>query len=294
MQNSCLSSFQTFFFFFKKKKKLVRIFLLWEDFQPHPNGLVCNLEKLVLVNKEAERRELILDVTFFTGHMSGPNWIPAWMLLKDAPKPAGVMQVISNGETLSCGYKNPYVDGEKFDLNCVFIVHETIEESVLAAEELLITSVVSALKGSQVVWNLANEPDLVAIPSVAEANAWCRRMVKTIRSIDKTNPITCGFHAPSLREEGNGFRVDLFEQFDVPVIHGYPMYAAGWARSPLDAEFVPNLCQMTSAMNRGRPCLAEEFGGCTLPGASQTMEFSSYGAVRKQVQREKKSLSVLL
>jgi hypothetical protein len=64
-------------------------------------------------------------------------------------------------------------------------------------------------------------------------------MSKVIKNIDSSNPITVGFHAPSLREEGNGFRVDLFETFSVPVIHGYPMYAAGWAKSELDAQFVP-------------------------------------------------------
>ncbi len=98
---------------------LVRIFLLWEDFQPTPTQ-ICNLDKLVLVSKEASLAGLILDVTFFTGHMSGPNWIPSWMLIRDAPKPQGVMQVISNGEIVNCGYRNPYTDGNSSPLFCFF------------------------------------------------------------------------------------------------------------------------------------------------------------------------------
>jgi endo-1,4-beta-mannosidase len=46
--------------------KLVRIFLLWEDFQPSPTE-VRNVDKLLLVNQEANAQGLMLDITFFTG-----------------------------------------------------------------------------------------------------------------------------------------------------------------------------------------------------------------------------------
>src|SRR5262245_5755900 len=56
---------------------VVRIFLLWEDVQPTPDrvsaGVVRDLETVAEV---AADRGLGLDVTFFTGHMSGPNWAP--------------------------------------------------------------------------------------------------------------------------------------------------------------------------------------------------------------------------
>ena len=98
---------------------------------------------------------------------------------------------------------------------------------MIAAEELLLKAVVSALRNhGPVVWNLANEPDLVVIPNFEEAEKWICRMVKTIRDLDPINPITCGFHAPSLREAGNGFQVQLFKHLSVPVNHAYPMYAA--------------------------------------------------------------------
>jgi hypothetical protein len=40
------------------------------------------------------------------------------------------------------------------------------------------------------------QPDLVAVPTVAEAEAWIRRMRDTIREIDMKTPITVGMHAP--------------------------------------------------------------------------------------------------
>jgi endo-1,4-beta-mannosidase len=249
--------------------RLVRIFLLWEDFQPSPTTVAC-MDKLNTVADLAVAAGLRLDVTFFTGHMSGPSWIPEWMLLPGEPMPPGVLQVVSGGRLVNCGHRNPYTD-----------------EMCLAAEERLLEAVVGALctrsDGAVAMWNLANEPDLVAIPSPAEAEAWVGRMARCIRQVDPTTPITVGLHAPALREHV-GFRANVFSRFDlVPVMHGYPMYAAGWAESPLDASFVPGLCRMVSRLNGdNRGTLAEEFGGCTVPGPSRTIEFSSYGNTRRQ------------
>ena len=56
---------------------LVRIFLLWEDWQPEPDRVEESaLENLEVVCNIAAALNLKLDVTFFTGHMSGPNWVP--------------------------------------------------------------------------------------------------------------------------------------------------------------------------------------------------------------------------
>lgn len=60
--------------------------------------------------------------------------------------------------------------------------------------------------------------------------------------------------------EDNGLRVnDIFSEVDIPVMHGYPMYA-DWATGPLDPDFVPYLCALTTALC-GKPTLMEEFGG---------------------------------
>ncbi|HNX60080.1 MAG TPA: beta-galactosidase, partial [Spirochaetota bacterium] len=70
---------------------LVRIFLLWDDFQNEPESVVRqSLDNLETVCDIAAQKSLSLDITFFTGHMSGPNWAPRWSLkgnpLKDARK----------------------------------------------------------------------------------------------------------------------------------------------------------------------------------------------------------------
>ena len=67
----------------------VRLFLLWESFQPSPDRIdrkaVADLRTVCDI---AADNGLKLQPTFFTGHMSGPNWAPDW-LLSDRPTQAG-------------------------------------------------------------------------------------------------------------------------------------------------------------------------------------------------------------
>jgi endo-1,4-beta-mannosidase len=197
------------------------------------------------------------------------------MLLPDKPMPPHVKQVVSNDKIVNCGYRNPFSD-----------------PMVMDAEERLLRAVVPRLVGHSGLglWNLGNEPDLVAHPPTADAGrAWVRRMAGVIRELDKATPgspgtpITCGMHTPSLIME-IGFHVnEVFSEVDLAVMHGYPMYAEGWADGPLDPHFVPGLCALTSALS-GKPTLAEEFGGCT-EGAgnpSKVWEWTAYGEPRKQ------------
>lgn len=248
---------------------LVRIFLLWEDWQPEPDMVSPEaLAHLETVCNIAADLGLSLDVTFFTGHMSGPSWTPPWMLNPQQPMPPGVKQVVSRRKIVNCGYANPFTDA-----------------LVLKASELLLRAVVSRFKDYPAIglWNLGNEPDLFAIPPDAAAGkAWVRRMVTLIREIDPDHPITCGLHLPSLTED-NGLRIhDVFEEVDLPVIHGYPMYA-DWAKGPLDPDFVPFLCALVTALC-GKPTLMEEFGGCTeAPGKpSSVWKWTAYGQPREQ------------
>src|SRR5579859_2236199 len=84
---------------------VVRIFLLWDDFQPTPDR-VEHLDELRQVADVAEAHHLKLDVTFFTGHMSGPNWAPRWLMGGDiAPR---FRQLVSGGQIVTGGYRNPY------------------------------------------------------------------------------------------------------------------------------------------------------------------------------------------
>ncbi|MEW5872146.1 MAG: glycoside hydrolase family 2 TIM barrel-domain containing protein [Chloroflexota bacterium] len=249
---------------------LVRIFLLWEDWQPQSDSVsIAALHALEQTCDIAAGLGLSLDVTFFTGHMSGPSWAPPWMLHPGEPMLPGVRQVVSAGQVVDCGYANPYTD-----------------PTVLRAERLLLHSVVSTFKDHPAIgiWNLGNEPDLFAWPpSAAHGHAWVREMATIVRDLDPHHPVTCGLHMPDLLGDF-GLRIhDVFAEVDLPVMHGYPMYAEGWARGPLDPDFVPFLCALTSALC-GRPTLMEEFGGpTTAPGEpSATWEWPAYGQAHRQ------------
>jgi endo-1,4-beta-mannosidase len=249
---------------------VVRIFLLWDDWQPSPDAVSPDcLKNVVTVADIAAENGLGLDVTFFTGHMSGPNWSPRWLLDANAPVPSRwVRQVVSSGQVVTGGYRNPYTDPVALD-----------------AERLLLRTVVSALKDHPAVWmwNLGNEPDLFALPPDAAAGrAWVREMTQLIKSIDPNHPVTCGLHSASLLED-NGLRVNqVYGETDVAVMHSYPMYLP-WARSPLDPDLVPYTCALVTALC-GKPTLMEEFGGCTVgPGEpSQVWEWTRYGLPNTQ------------
>jgi endo-1,4-beta-mannosidase len=169
------------------------------------------------------------------------------------------------------------------------------DPEALSAERLLLETVVGAYRDHPAIWmwNLGNEPDLFAYPdSAAAGQAWVGEMTGLIRELDRSHPVTTGLHTANLFEE-NGLRVDqVFAESDVAVMHGYPMYI-DWARHALDPDFVPFLCALVTALS-GKPCLAEEWGGCTAPypGESAIWEWVSYGRPRTQFMAGEEDLAV--
>jgi endo-1,4-beta-mannosidase len=238
------------------------------------------LDHLVAVADAADDRGLGLDVTFFTGHMSGPNWAPGWLLDREGEKAPGGLRVISGERVTTSGYRNPYVD-----------------PVALAAERVLLREVCGLLAQHPGVWlwNLGNEPDLFALPPSSSAGAaWVAHMTAFIRELDPVRPITIGTHVPSL-ESDNGLRVDaVFETCDLSVMHAYPVYAT-WAASPTDPELVPFVCALTATL-AGKPVLAEEFGACTAPPRqpTQTLEWEVEGTKRRQLLLSEDDLATYL
>jgi endo-1,4-beta-mannosidase len=244
---------------------LVRIFLLWDDFQPEPDRVSTTaMNHFAEVCDIAADNDLSLDVTFFTGHMSGPNWAPRW-LLSGKPIP-DARQCVSGHAVVDNGYRNPFTDAQ-----------------AITAEKILLKEIIGEFRTHRAIgiWNLGNEPDLFALPPHAESGrAWVREMTVCIRSIDPAHPVTCGLHAASLTQN-NGFRVDqVFAETDIAVMHSYPMYS-DLAKGPLDPDYVPFTCALVSALC-GKPALMEEFGGCTVPGLSESWLWQSYGQDRTQ------------
>ena len=261
------------------KMSIVRIFLLWDDWQPTPDTVseVC-LKNLGVVCDTAEKHGLQLDVTFFTGHMSGPNWSPQWLLDESVEAPSPYLkQLVSGGNVVDSKYRNPYHD-----------------EVALEASRLLLRTVVNEYKDHPAIWmwNLGNEPDLFAWANDAYAGqAWVREMTQLIKEIDDIHPVTCGLHADSLHRD-NSLRIDyVFAEMDKAVMHGYPMYTP-WAKHNLDPDFVPYICAMTTALC-GKPTLMEEWGGCTaLQGEpSQMWAWKAYGEPREQFMASEEDLA---
>jgi endo-1,4-beta-mannosidase len=258
---------------------MVRIFLLWDDFQPTSDRISSSsLDHLVTVCDIAADLDLQLNITFFTGNMSGPNWSPRW-LLNGIPRP-GARQLVSAGKLVQRGYRNPYSD-----------------PIALNAERLLLRTLVGALKDHPAIgiWDLGNEPDNFARPPSAQAGwGWVREMTTLIHNIDPLHPVTCGLHIASLLEN-NGLRIDqVFEVTDIAVMHAYPMYL-DWARTPLDPEIAPFTCALVAALCN-RPVLMEEFGGCTAPPGKPSFdwEWNGYGMQHKQFMANEDELAAYL
>jgi endo-1,4-beta-mannosidase len=251
---------------------VVRLFLLWDDWQPTPDQVSKScLKHFGEVCEIAHANGLHLDVTFFTGHMSGPNWSPRWLLDSSTGYPTGatfIRQLMSNGQIVTGGYRNPF--------------HDSV---ALTAERLLLRTVVSEYKDHPAIWlwNLGNEPDLFAWPeSAVGGQAWVREMTALIKSIDPVHPVTCGLHADSLVRDNHLQIQRVYGETDVAVMHSYPMYS-DVARQPLDPDYVPFTCALVTALC-GKPTLMEEWGGCTnTPGKdSEEWAWIAYGLPRTQ------------
>jgi endo-1,4-beta-mannosidase len=247
----------------------VRVFLLWESFQPSPNAVDgAALRSLRTVADIAAERGLLLEPTFFTGHMSGPNWAPDWLL--DPRRGPGERQLVSLGGSSASAHD---------------IFHPYAEPFVLDAERLQLRTVCAELRDHPGIWawSLGNEPDLFARPPSAEAGRrWMADMVATIREVDDRHPVLIGLHAASLHGDV-GLRVDhAAAETDISVMHGYSIYDS-LARDPLDPMLVPFTGALASAL-AGRPVLYEEFGVNTqLPdGPSHWEELATWdGGTRR-------------
>jgi endo-1,4-beta-mannosidase len=228
----------------------VRLFLLWESFQPAPDRIDAKaLGHLRQVCDVAAELGLQLQPTFFTGHMSGPNWAPDWLLASEPRLPMDRPLVTLTRST-----------GADATLYNVYT-----EPFVIEAEKRQLTAVCGELRDHPAIWgwSLGNEPDLFCLPPDAAAGRrWVREMTQTIRAVDPHHPVLIGLHTPSF-DRDCGLRVDhIAAETDISVMHGYSIYS-GLARQPLDPDWLPFTCALTAAL-AGRPVLYEEMGLCTL------------------------------
>ena len=225
----------------------VRIFLLWESFQPTPDRVSATaLRDLRTVCDIAADLELLIQVTFFTGHMSGPNWAPPWLIDRTRRLAPGDRQLV--GLTDRQGSEHRILDPYS-------------TPAVVETEDRLVRAVCSELRDHPAVWawSLGNEPDLFCRPAdPAIGRTWVHDRVAAIKAIDAVRPVLIGLHGASL-EADPGFHVgDVASETDISVMHGYSIYSR-LARSPLDPDYVPFTAALAAAL-AGRPVLYEEFG----------------------------------
>ena len=126
----------------------VRLFLLWEQFQPAPDELDRTmLDRLVTVADLAGQVGLAVVPTLFTGHMSGVNWIPAWAL--GGSDGDDRFRVVSDGKVTRAGLRNWYTD-----------------PFVADAQELFAAEAAAVLAGHAALWawDLGNENSNCVVP----------------------------------------------------------------------------------------------------------------------------------
>ena len=240
----------------------VRVFLLWEDFQPEPDVVSQQaLRRLVDVAHLAAAGDLSLVVTLFTGHMSGVNWLPQWAL--ESQEESNRFRIVSGGRVLRLKPKNWYTDN-----------------GVLQAQALLAREVARTLAGHSAVWayDLGNENSNCVIPPTREAAIeWLETISRAIRVVDSSHPITIGLHMEDLEEDRRLGPAEAARVCDFLCMHGYPIYAR-WARSETDELVLPFLGLVTRWLG-GKEVLFEEFGAPTAPQAQSTRTLSSSGGI---------------
>ena len=231
----------------------VRVFLLWEDFQPAPDRVSERaLAHLVDVADAAHDSDLSLLPTLFTGHMSGVNWLPRWAVdperRLDPSSPEARFRIVSDDRVGHGAAKNWFSD-----------------EIVGDAQERLAGAAAEALRGHPALWawDLGNENSNCCVPPTRRAAvAWLERMSTRIRAADSNVAVTIGLHMEDLIEDRRLGPREAGRFCDFLCMHGYPIYA-DFVEGPTDERLLPFLALITYWLG-GREVLFEEFGGPAL------------------------------
>ena len=223
----------------------VRVFLTWADFQPAPDEVDRRmLERLVVVADLASREGLALVPTFFTGHMSGVNWIPAWAL----------------GGTDRDDRFRVVSDGGRH--------RERVAELVLGPAHRPSSGVAGARdrcspgrpRSRVDVGSRERELELRhTAESFVRAHVAAADRARRSARADPKRSITVGLHMEDLEEDRKLGPREVSEACDLLSMHGYPIYAR-WADGPTDEQLLPFLADITRWLGGGRDVVFSEFG----------------------------------
>lgn len=233
--------------------QIVRIFLLWEAFQPHPEQIYTPaLDRLKVCADVASKNGLTLMPTFFCGHMSGVNCLPNWMC--STPIQSSRFPVYTDSLLRYTPIRNYYTD-----------------ERVLFAQIKQTETVCKALSQHPGIfaYDMGNESSNCCIPpDRSSAREWLKAVSSSIRNNSKEVPVTFGMHAEDLEENRNLWIQDAALYCDFLSMHGYPFYL-DWVDEPLDPYTVPFLGIITRWLGE-KPVMFQEFGAPTLPSVQLT------------------------
>ena len=226
---------------------VVRFFITWDDFQPAPDsmdpGMLRRFEGVMNALADANLRGM---PTFFTGHMSGVNYLPEWALDKSVPH--GRFRTFTRGMQESPWGAGDFYSGPLFD-----------------AARLHVRAVGERCRGHEALymWDLGNEFSNVRFANSPQESAhWSTCLTEDLFEVSGM-PVTAGNHSEDLTQD-RGFRPSSFcDPFPCAVMHGYSVYSH-FARSRTDPEVVPFLCQLMQSMS-GKAVLFNEFGNPTCP-----------------------------
>lgn len=226
---------------------VVRFFIMWDDFQPEPHRMdPAMLRRFDSVMDELANAGLKAMPTFFTGHMSGVNFLPEWVL--DKSQPHGRFRTFgAGGVQLPWGAADFYIDPLREALRFqVRSIGERVREHP-----------------AMYLWDLGNEfSNLRSAPSPQDAAEWSRTLTEDLREVSGTGCVA-GTHGEDITDD-RGIRPSTFcAPHECAVMHGYSVYG-DLARSRTDPELVPFFCQLWQSM-AGKPVLFNEFGNPTCP-----------------------------
>lgn len=226
---------------------VVRFFIMWDDFQPRADTMDDEmLRRFDAVMDALASAGLKGMPAFFTGHMSGVNFLPEWVLDKSRTQ----LRFRTFGRGMreypwgaADFYSAPLIDACRLQVR-------RIGERCRDHEALYM-------------WDLGNEfSNLRGANSPEEAANWSRVLSNDLFEVSG-GTTTAGNHSEDLTDD-RGIRPSSFcSPFPCAVMHGYSVYA-DIARSRTDPEVVPFFCQLMQSMS-GKAVLFNEFGNPTCP-----------------------------
>jgi len=226
---------------------VVRFFLRWDAFQPRPDSIdEAMLKRLDAVMDEIANARLLAMPTFFTGHMSGVNWLPAWTL--DPATPNGRFRTY-------CGLRRQSGRG----------VGNFYADPLLKTERLQVRTVGARYRNHPAlwIWDLGNEFSNLREPDTPKQAAhWSETLTRDLIETSDAG-VTGGTHGEDITRDRHIRLSSLCAPYAFTTMHGYSVYSA-FARGRLDTDVVPFLYDVAHGCS-GKRVLFSEFGNPACP-----------------------------